>query len=141
MENSNEEYEFIKFDTKFRTWQKLKDGYAYVYRFVEKSPNYNLTFPKVIRDIVFKRGLTTLSIAQSKYTGDLLFIFQKESGPLKVNDAKTNCYVSRKAVSDFLSKHYGRPLDKNDKYKLKLSENLAKTEDILTYRVLKMEER
>lgn len=29
----------------------------------------------------------------------------------------------------------------NEEYELKLSENLAKTEDILTYRVLKMEER
>lgn len=29
MENSNEEYEFIKFDTTFRTWQKLKDILTY----------------------------------------------------------------------------------------------------------------
>lgn len=104
-------------------------------RLTNGMQNKTLYFNARIRGLVFSMGLTKLRIRKDNLTGDVHFVFNKDTGLPCGGVTKKNLYFANKEMICALYDILG--LDKNNKiYTLTLSDNMAKGGEFLTYKII-----
>lgn len=131
-EKDMEDFTFFDFAPATGQGRKLEEN---TFGVNNKLGNRYVTFSKNKSNEIIDGEFDHLRVREDNITGDLCFVFTKNTGlPFNYKNKKS-IIINSKQLVDFLSSKMGVNLGENKVFKL--SENMAKTNDFLTYKILK----
>ena len=125
-----EDFTFFDFDEGNDSRRRLKDD---EFSLNTKGKTTAITFNKTVSDEISMSGLELARIRRDNLTGDLFFVFNNSHGCQISGKGKNIAIRVRKFVIGLCSLME----IKNDYVKMRMSKNLARTSEYLTYKIIR----
>lgn len=128
-----EDFTFYDFSTSVGKGRKLEEN---TFSINNKKGNRYVTFCKSKSIEIINGGYKYLRVREDNITGDLHFVFTKNIG-LKFNykDSATSVLIMNKQLVDFLLEKLSAKNE--DRVVCRLSDNISRADDFLTYKIIK----
>lgn len=107
--------------------------------------SHSITFNQELSERVKSMGLNKMRVMENGITGELYFVFNKEEGMnicytgAKSDNRRPNATFNNKKLTEFMAERLSHPYGKREVYKL--SRNMAKSDDFLTFKILYLPQR
>ena len=132
-----EDFTYFDFDSKGLAGRTIDDNHFRGYLHSTSA----ITMNKKDSALIHEKGMTHLRVQRNNLTGEIFLVFNKGKG-IELKKYRGNCgiTITNKELVKFLFKNFGitntEPI-----YNFCISPNLAKIEEIVTFKVIKVEEK